>query len=341
MELHQASYWTAIDGGKVRCELCRHCCAIPPGHRGLCGVRENHDGQLVSLNYGRVVAFAVDPVEKKPLYHVLPGTLSASLAAPGCNFRCVHCQNAGIAQPDWTALEAGWAGESCVAPDTLVTAARSHGCRSMAYTYTEPTVFYEYARDVARLATRQGLLNVFVTNGYLCEAPLRDLAPDLGAANIDLKCFRDDLYRELCGARLQGVLETIAAYHALGTWIEITTLIIPGYNDDAAQLRELAAFIAALDPGIPWHVTGFYPCHRLTDVPPTDLDTLRLARHIGLEQGLHFVYTGNRADPASAETRCPGCGALLIARAGMRAVEVRLGPDGGCPDCGRRIPGRW
>ncbi|MEM2864518.1 MAG: AmmeMemoRadiSam system radical SAM enzyme, partial [Candidatus Bathyarchaeia archaeon] len=290
-ELVEARFYDALGGKLVRCNLCSHRCVIQPSKKGLCAVRENRDGRLYTLVYGRLIARAVDPVEKKPLFHFYPGSKAYSIATVGCNFRCKNCQNYDISQlPRETSRVVG----DRTAPEEVVEDAKGHGCRSIAYTYTEPTIFYEYAYDVAKLANREGIKNIFVTNGYITEEALRDIRPYLDAANIDLKSFRDAFYRSICGARLEPVLEAIKLYRELGIWIEITTLVIPGLNDSEDELRRIASFIKEeLDPGVPWHVSRFYPMYMLLDLPQTPLETLSRARRIGLETGLYYVYEGN------------------------------------------------
>jgi pyruvate formate lyase activating enzyme len=335
--MKEAMFWTARDGGAVACGLCHHRCVIRPGSRGACRVRENRDGRLYSLVYGQPIAQAVDPVEKKPLYHFLPGTATFSLATRGCNFRCLNCQNCRISQvaPD-ERIECG----PDILPEQLVAEATAYGCPSISYTYTEPTVFFEYALETARIATDRGLKNIFVTNGYITPEALREIRPCLHAANVDLKFFDDAAYRRVCGARLQPVLDTIRLYRELGIWIEITTLVIPEHNDSDAQLRGIAEFIAGLDAGIPWHVTGFHPMHRLTDVPATGLAVLRRARTIAREAGLRYVYIGNLPDDEGGTTRCPGCGEAIVMRSGFRVR--RLPPaNGACPKCERTLEGVW
>ena len=309
--MHVALFWEPQEDKAVRCNLCRQRCTIKDGRRGLCGVRANRAGTLYSLVYGRLTAAAVDPIEKKPLYHVLPGTQAFSIAARGCNFRCLHCQNCRIARVD-----AGetFADDRRVTPTGIVKAALQAGCRSIAYTYTEPVVYYELAAETARLAAEAGLKNIFVTNGYIAEEALRALTPVLDAANIDLKFFDDTLYRKVCGARLQPVLDVIRLHHELGVWIEVTTLVIPSYNDAPDHLRAIARFLASIDPRIPWHVTAFYPCHQMTGLPATPPATLRRARAIGLEEGLLYVYTGNIRDAEGGTTYCPQCGRAVIRR---------------------------
>jgi len=334
--MHEARFWDKGEGETVRCGLCRFRCTIAPGHHGRCGVRENRSGTLYSTVYGRSISEAVDPIEKKPLYHVQPGSLSFSIATVGCNFRCLHCQNHQISQ--WPLSNRGPAGEP-LSPAEIVSRAKGTGCASIAYTYTEPTIYYEYAFDTAVLARQAGLLNVFVSNGYIMPEPLQAIAPYLDAANIDLKAFRDDLYRELTGASLDGVLETLVDYRCNGIWIEVTTLVIPGRNDDDGQLRGIARFIAGeLGREVPWHVTAFYPTYRLLDAPPTPAEVLRRARRFGLEAGLKYVYTGNVHDPEGGHTCCASCGERVIERRGFQLVSQRL-DKGCCRSCGTSVDG--
>ncbi|ORJ62982.1 AmmeMemoRadiSam system radical SAM enzyme [Geothermobacter hydrogeniphilus] len=334
--MHEARFWKKGEGQAVRCGLCRFQCTIPVGRQGRCGVRENRDGTLYTTVYGRSISEQVDPIEKKPLYHVNPGSLSFSIATVGCNFRCLHCQNHQISQ--WPLSGRPPAGE-ILSPAEIVRRARQAGCDSIAYTYTEPTIYFEYAHDTAVLARRAGLRNLFISNGYIMPEPLAALAPYLDAANIDLKAFRDDVYRKLTGASLDGVLETLKDYRRHGIWVEVTTLVIPGRNDDDDQLRGIARFIACeLGCEVPWHVTAFYPTYKLLDAPPTPADTLRRARDFGREAGLLHVYTGNVHDPEGGHTFCSGCGERLIERRGFHVVAMRL--EGGCcRQCGTRLAG--
>jgi pyruvate formate lyase activating enzyme len=332
-----AMFWDARAEGSVQCQLCHQRCLIRTGRRGLCGVRENREGTLYSLVYGRLTAEAVDPIEKKPLYHFLPGSTSLSVATRGCNFKCRHCQNCTISQVvPGESFDQG----APVEPRQIVQSALARGCRSLSYTYTEPTVFFEYAYDTARLAAAQGLKNVFVTNGYITPEALREIAPYLDAANIDLKFFSEKLYREVCGARLQPVLDMIRLYHELHIWIEVATLVIPTYNDSEDQLRLMAEFIAALDGQIPWHLTAFHPMYMLAQVPATPLATLRRARRIGLDAGLKHVYLGNVADEEGSATRCPACGAAVIQRPIPGGIPFGA-TDGICPACGHSVNGVW
>ena len=353
-------FYEPLPEGRVLCTLCALYCKIAPGRRGACGVRVNVAETLYTLVYDRVVARHIDPIEKKPFFHFLPGTASYSIATVGCNFRCLHCQNYEISQqpkrkePPIRTLEDGdpqvlclslrdaearIPGES-VTPEQIVAAARQSDCRSIAYTYTEPTIFFELAYDTARLATSEGLANVFVTNGYITEEALDTLAPYLGAANIDLKSFDDSAHKRMTGARLQPVLDGIRAYRRRGIWVEVTTLIIPGHNDSEQELHRIAAFIASVSPEIPWHVTQFYPAYRLLDRAPTPVATLRRAREIGYEAGLQYVYEGNVPGEGGENTYCHACAAPLIRRYGLDLLTNSM-HDGRCPECQAHIPGVW
>jgi pyruvate formate lyase activating enzyme len=330
----RAALWQEWRGGpSVHCFLCAHHCRIAPGERGLCGVRENREGVLYTLVYGRPVSTAVDPIEKKPLFHYLPGSLSYSLATVGCNFTCEFCQNAEISQmPRDEDMILG----RPMPPERVVDAALAAGCASVSYTYTEPTVFFEYARDCARLATTKGLKNVFVTNGYMTAEALADIDGDLHAANVDLKSFSDDFYRTLVGARLKPVLDSIRRLWDMGVWVEVTTLLIPGRNDREDELRSLASFLVSMSPDIPWHVSRFYPSYRLLDTPPTPVASVEKAVRIGREEGLRYVYGGNIPGHPSESTVCPKCGEVVIERKGFRLV--RIGITGGrCSGCGEEI----
>ena len=335
--MKDAMFYEAVADGKVRCGLCRFRCLIGEGKRGICGVRENRGGKLFSLVYGKSVAENVDPIEKKPLYHVMPGSRSFSVATAGCNFSCLHCQNYSISQAprEATMRIAG----IDLSPEEIVARAVASGCRSIAYTYTEPTIFYEYAFDTALLARQAGLKNVFVTNGYITSEALAHIAPYLDAANIDLKGFSDRFYREVVHAMLGEVLDSILEYKRLGIWIELTTLLIPGWNDENVELQGIARFIAErVGVETPWHVTQFYPTHKLTDRPRTPVETLRRARQIGLDAGLRYVYEGNIPGQGGENTYCPGCCELLIRRLGYHVEENRV-LGGKCPVCQTAIDG--
>lgn len=326
-----------FEDGSVRCNACAMRCLIRPERVGICGVRENREGTLVSTVYGRAVAVGVDPIEKKPLFHVAPGATAYSIATVGCPFHCTFCQNWEIAQAPRLGLDLP---TRHLPPTRVVEEAITARARAIAYTYVEPTVFLEYALDTAREAKANGLLNVFVTDGYATPEAIDLLRPVLDAANVDLKSFDDAFYRKLCGARLAPVLEALKAYRAAGVWVEVTTLVIPGHNDDEGELRALTGWIATeLGPETPWHVSRFFPAHRMADVPPTPLETLRRAAEIGFEAGLAHVYVGNAPQLEMEDTHCAGCGRVLIERHGYRIID-RLGPGAACPGCGRVLAGR-
>ncbi len=328
---------TSYPDGSVRCGVCAHRCLVRPGRRAICGVREVRAGQLMSLAYGAVVAIGLDPIEKKPLFHVAPGTTAYSIATAGCPFHCQFCQNWQIAQGPRLGLHLP---EQRMTPAEVVEQALGHGARSVAYTYVEPTVFLEYALDTARLARQAGLRNLFITDGYATPEAVSLLAPVIDAANVDLKSFDDRFYRKVCGARLQPVLDSILAMRREGIWLELTTLIIPGENDDDGELRALTGWIMEhLGAETPWHVSRFFPAYRWLDVPPTPSRSLRRAADLGREAGLRHVYVGNAPELGLEDTSCAGCGRLLIERSGYR-VRVHLTSDGTCPACGRSLAGR-
>lgn len=336
---HPAMLWDALPDGRVRCRLCAFRCILRPGTRGVCRVRENRDGALVTMVYGRAVGEEIDPIEKKPLFHFLPGTASYSIATVGCNFRCQFCQNWEISQ---IVRDAQLIIGRELPPERVVAKARETGCASIAYTYTEPTIFFEYAYDTAHLARQAGLRNVFVTNGYETPEAVETIAPLLDAANVDLKAFSEEYYRRICGARLQPVLETLRLMVRLGIWVEVTTLLVPGLNDSEEELRALTSFIAGeLGPDVPWHVSRFFPAYKMAGHPVTPVESIRRALRIGREAGLRYVYGGNLPlSEGEEDTACPNCHRIVIERAGvwLRANHLR---DGRCPDCGTPIPGRW
>ena len=331
----EALLYAAQDGGRVVCSLCAHRCVISPGKFGVCSVRENRDGKLYTHVYGEVCAAHVDPIEKKPFYHYRPGTTSLSIATVGCNFKCGFCQNWQISQAARKDRSA-WRGQK-LAPAEIVREAVDRGCASISYTYTEPTIFFEYAYDTARLAKDAGLGNNFVTNGYMTAEALRLVRPYLDAANVDLKAFRDATYKKVCGARLEPVLATIRLMRELGVWVEVTTLAVPGLNDSAAELQEIAAFLARVDRDIPWHISRFHPDYDYTDTPPTPMATLERAFETGKAAGLRHVYIGNVLGQGE-DTVCGSCGRTLIRRHGFFVKQNRVA-KGRCPDCGAPVAG--
>lgn len=336
--MQPARYWEKLAGTKVLCRLCPHGCHIADGSTGLCGVRANQAGALISLNYGRLAAAAVDPIEKKPLFHFMPGTQAYSVAAVGCNLSCQFCQNFEISQ--YPRLTGRIAGDICP-PEETVRQALSSASRTIAYTYTEPTVFMEYVLDTAQLARAQGLRNILVTNGFTAAEVIRDEFPGLiDAANVDLKAFNERFYRELCGARLKPVLEAIEAYLAAGVWIEVTTLLIPGENDSDEELGQIARYLKGLDARIPWHISRYYPRYNYHKAPPTDAAALERARNIGLAEGLEFVYIGNVVGQVGENTICPACGRDVIARKGFSIVAMNM-HGSLCGHCGHPVAGRF
>lgn len=334
--MYKARYYEKIPEG-VRCHLCPHNCPIKPGERGICGVRENQDGVLVALNYAKAIAVHSDPIEKKPLFHVLPGSVSLSVATVGCNMKCDHCQNHDISQ--YPRHHKGIPGQHAP-PEAVIEATREAGAETISFTYTEPTIFMEWAQDIADLAEKEKIRCVSVTNGYISGQPIRDIAHNLIAANVDLKAFRQEFYHKICGAKLQPVLDTIKLMRSLGIWVEVTTLLIPGLNDDPDELRELAGFLVSVDPAIPWHLSRFHPDNQLLDRPPTPVATIQKAREIGYAAGLRFVYSGNVWGDDGEHTKCPGCNQVVIERFGF-SVRRNLLKDGKCPECGEIIEGVW
>jgi pyruvate formate lyase activating enzyme len=335
--MKQAMFQETGEAKKVQCGLCSHRCLVLPGKRGICAVRENRDGILYTLVYDKVVARHVDPIEKKPLFHFLPGSLSYSIATAGCNFHCKHCQNADISQ--MARNPGGMMQGERVSPSAIVDTALKNRCESISYTYTEPTIYFELAYDTARLAAEAGLKNVFVSNGYITPEALTAIKPYLHAANIDLKAYTDDFYVKVCGARLQPVLDSIRLYRELGIWIEITTLVIPGLNDSDDELKGIARFIKSVGEDIPWHVSRFHPTYKLTDRPVTAPDTLKRARRIGHDAELRYVYEGNI--PGEGEdTICWSCGKMLVKRNGFSVREIHV-KGGQCESCGTKIDGVW
>jgi pyruvate formate lyase activating enzyme len=333
--IREAMLYEKLPEDRVHCSVCAHRCKINSGRRGLCGVRENKDGTLYSMVYGTLIAENVDPIEKKPFFHVYPASLSYSIATVGCNFRCEFCQNADISQMPRTSMMI--MGDE-VSPAEIVRCARKSGSATLAYTYTEPTVYIETALDTARAAVAEGLKNVFVTNGYMTRETLELLKPYLAAANVDLKSFRDAFYKKYCGAALAPVLEILTTMKAMGIWLEITTLLIPGLNDSEEELADIASFIAGLDVEIPWHISRFHPQYKMLDRSVTPLDTLKRARAIGRRAGLHHVYSGNVPGDEGENTYCPNCSSLLIERYGFRIVKNLLSGQA-CPSCGRKLAG--
>lgn len=334
--MKEALLYDKLENKKVRCRLCNHYCLISEDGFGICGVRKNIKGSLYSLVWGLPVALNIDPIEKKPLFHFLPGSKSFSIATIGCNLRCKFCQNWQLSQARFQE-GAFLREEDLILPEKIVEEALRCGCKSISYTYTEPTVFFEYALDIAREAKKEGLFNNFVTNGYMSKECLSLIQPYLDAANVDLKFFRESSYQNICGAKLTPVLESIRLMKNMGIWIEITTLLIPGENDSDQELTDIAQFIADIDNNTPWHISRFHPDYEFGDCEPTPIQTLKRAEQIGKKAGLRFVYVGN-VSQYQADTFCLKCNSLLIRREGFSVLEYRI-RDSRCIFCGTRIPG--
>ncbi|MBN1282788.1 MAG: AmmeMemoRadiSam system radical SAM enzyme [Proteobacteria bacterium] len=335
--MKEAMLYSKEAGNRVRCRLCRHGCAIDDGKYGICDVRYNDGGTLRSIFYAKPVSMAVDPIEKKPLFHYKPGSLAFSIATPGCNFRCDFCQNWEISQ--YRHGDSPEIGMKEVLPEAVVRNAKAHRCASVSYTYTEPTIFFEYAYDTAKLARAAGIGNTFVTNGYMTREALDTIRPYLDAANVDLKAFRKDTYRKVMKAQLDGVCDSIRYMHEIGIWVEVTTLIVPGMNDKDAEIRDIANFIVETGREIPWHISRFTPRYERTDAPPTPLATLRKAYEIGKKAGLRYVYVGNVPGDSSENTFCYNCGELLIEREGFSISANLITHRSECPKCSSKIDG--
>jgi len=329
--------WEPAEGGKTQCRLCNWRCLIDDGKSGRCAVRRNTGGGLYSLNYHKVCSANPDPIEKKPLFHFQPGSRSFSIAAMGCNFRCEFCQNWQVSQ---AAIDTGQISGQPIPPEQIVEAAVRDGCASIAYTYTEPTIFMELCNDCGRLGKERGLANVFVSNGFMTIEAIDFAAYWLNGINVDLKAFTEDYYKRLCKARLQPVLDTIS-YIANQTdiWLEITTLLVPGENDSDDELKQLADFIVnSAGADVPWHISRFHPQYKYLSSAPTPVNSLERAYEIGKSAGLRYVYLGNVPGAKSESTFCYNCGRMLIERAGYRIIANNI-DNSKCPDCGAEIAG--
>jgi len=333
--IKEAMLYAKKEDKKALCLLCAHNCQIPQSKAGICRVRKNQDGTLKTLVYGKAAACAVDPIEKKPLYHFLPKTDSYSLATVGCNFKCGFCQNWQISQ---AYLDDLGAKDVNLLPAEIIQNAKSANCASISYTYTEPTIFFEYAYDTAKLAKTHNLKNIFVTNGYMSKDALKVISPYLDAANVDLKSFREEFYVKNCKAHLEPVLDTIKLMAKLGIWVEVTTLIIPGENDSPAELKDIASFIKSVDINIPWHISRFHPDYNFLNHKPTPPQILKLAHDLAKEIGLRYVYLGNVVDQQGLSTYCYNCKKLLIERSYLSASKINI-DKGSCPFCGEKIAG--
>ncbi len=342
--MKEAMLYDPVENNRVVCNLCRLYCKILPDRWGICGVRKNIEGKLYTFVYENAIAVHLDPIEKKPLFHVFPGSPSFSIATMGCNFHCEFCQNSDIAQINNTRARFK-ENENINIPgqylsvEAAVKSAKDQKCKSIAYTYTEPTIFFEYAYDMCKMALRYDILNVFVTNGYMSAEALEIIYPYLHAANVDLKGFNSDFYRKKIGAKLESVLDSLKLMKQKGIWLEVTTLVVPGYDDDKTELRRIARFISnELGQDTPWHISRFFPHHKTTDIAPTSLKIIELAREIGLEEGLRYVYTGNIPGDLGEHTNCYKCNKQLIRRYGFQVVENKIQKNK-CPYCDAEIAG--
>ncbi|WP_333843593.1 AmmeMemoRadiSam system radical SAM enzyme [Pelomicrobium sp.] len=336
--LYPGRYWHALPDGRIQCDLCPRDCKLHEGQRGACFVRQNVGGRMVLTTYGRSSGFCIDPIEKKPLNHFYPGSAVLSFGTAGCNLACKFCQNWDISKSrDMDRLM------DQASPQDIALAAERVGAKSVAFTYNDPVIFAEYAMDVADACHARGIRTVAVTAGYMHDLPRREFYAKMDAANVDLKAFTESFYFSLCGGHLQPVLDTLTYLkHETSVWLEITTLLIPGKNDSDEEVRALSAWVMkALGPDVPLHFTAFHPDFKMMDVPPTPPETLTRARRIAMEEGLHYVYTGNVFDVEGGTTYCPGCGSPLIVRDWHRILAYKLKPDGSCPQCGAVIPGRF
>ncbi len=333
----EAMLYKKLENKNVYCYLCAHRCKIAESKFGICGVRQNIDGKLYSLVYGETISANTDPIEKKPLYHFLPGTYAYSIATIGCNFKCDFCQNWRISQIDKKKLKTFDGTE--LFPGQIVSNAKKTNCKSIAYTYTEPTIFFEYAYDTAKLAKENGLYNIFVTNGFMTPEAIEIIAPFLDAANIDLKFFKESSYNKIVKGRLQPILDSIKLMKKKKIWIEITTLIIPELNDSDEELQNIAQFISSVGKDIPWHISRFYPDYNRENSYPTPLKTLRKAKQIGKNAGLKYIYIGN-VGPEDINTYCNNCKTLLIKRSYFGIIENKI-TENKCPKCHTQIEGVW
>ncbi len=330
-----------MSSGKILCEACAQACKLDEGEHGICGVRKVENGELKLLVYGLAAAVNIDPIEKKPFFHFLPGSSAFSIGTVGCNFSCKFCQNYHISQyPKEHNFRVF--GEELM-PERIVQLALENKCKSIAYTYNEPVVFFEYTYDTAKLAHEKGIKNIYVTSGFETHKAIDLLEPHIDGMNIDLKSFSSDFYKELCEARLTPVLECIKYAHKKGIWIELTTLLIPGKNDSDEEIRSIAKFIAEVDRSIPWHISAFYPTYKVLDVPPTPGSTLRRAYEIGRSEGLKYLYVGNIDDNEHESTYCPHCKKRVVDRCGRigQYVTNQLDSSGNCPYCENALAGVW
>ena len=336
--MKKAILYEKLKDNKVRCDACHHHCLISDKETGICGVRQNIDGELYLLVYGKAISVSIDPIEKKPLFHFLPGRKAFSLGTMGCNFACDFCQNWEISQIPKN-LDLIHTGEEWE-PKKIVKYCKDNKIPIIAYTYNEPSVWVEYALDTMKLAKKDGIKNIWVSNGFMSEKSLNLIAPYLNAINIDLKSFSNNFYQKICKGQLNPVKENIKKIWKMGIWIEVTTLIIPGSNDSEKELKQIAKFLVKISKNIPWHISAFYPCYKMLDRPSTSEETLISAYEIGKKAGLKYVYTGNIPNSDHESTFCPKCNTLVIERWGMKVLENNL-KNGKCPKCKTKIQGKW
>ena len=331
---HEAMHWRPIGDGKVECLLCPHVCKIMDGKRGVCGVRENAGGRLHTLIYGRTGSTAVDPIEKKPLHHFHPGSSVLSFGAPGCNLGCEFCQNSTLSQADPEDFPL-----SEVSSGSIPRIARENGAQGVAWTYNEPSIWHEWSIEGMRACKGAGLYTVYVSNGYINEAPHRELKGLLDAMNVDVKAFSDDFYRKVCKGRLQPVLDTCARAVEMGMHLEITYLVIPTLNDTDGMLREFSKWVVgSLSPDVPVHFSRFHPDYKMMQIPHTPIETLLKANEIARSEDVRFVYLGNIMQGGYEDTRCPGCGTTVIERVGFSVRTANLRKGNVCGKCGRCLP---
>ncbi|WP_370574886.1 AmmeMemoRadiSam system radical SAM enzyme [Methanomethylovorans sp.] len=332
--IKEAMLYDKLEGNKVHCRVCSHRCIVADGRRGFCRVRENRNGILYTLIYSTVSSEAVDPIEKKPLFHFYPGTLAYSLGTVGCNFRCKHCQNWTISQ-----IEVDGANTVEITPEEAVQRALAVGARTIAWTYNEPTIWYEYTYDCARLAKEAGLATAYITNGYITAEALEHISPYLDAFRVDIKAFTEDFYREVASAKLGPVLESAKLARGLGMHVEVVNLVIPDHNDSSDEIRNMVKWIYEnLGPDTPLHFTRFHPQYHMSGLLPTPIRKLEEAHRIATEEGMKFVYIGNMPGHGYENTYCPKCGTLLIQRNAFSLLEYDITQAGACPKCGEAIP---
>jgi pyruvate formate lyase activating enzyme len=334
--MYAAKLWKDLGKKMVQCRLCNHFCRLAPEEYGMCGVRLNKDGSLYSLVYDKVAAINLDPVEKKPLYHFQPGSYSLSIGTVGCNFSCQFCQNDSLSQGP--KVSHSISGQE-MRPEYIVQLAQHNGASSISYTYSEPTIFFELMYDTAQLAKDKGIKNIMVSNGFMSTSCLEELAPYVDAINVDLKAFRDDFYKHYCGASLKPVCNNLKKIVELGWWLEVTTLVIPGLNDDEQELRDVASFVfSELGPDVPWHISRFHPAYKMSDHKVTPMASLEKAYEIGKQKGLKYVYLGNISGHSSENTLCPNCNHVVIGRKGFSMTEMGI-KNNRCFHCGEIIAG--